>query len=104
MTLIILGKQMDKLIDVINCISVCSVLKSGNIAHQLEFVSHQVREKLDELKRRELHRLRELVRDQIKQNGTEVFLAIIHGRGRHDCMVLVCCCCAAFTCLTQTPE
>lgn len=35
-------------------------IRSGKIAHELEFVSHQVRTRLDEIKRTELVRLKEL--------------------------------------------
>lgn len=37
-------------------------IKTGAIAHQLEYVSHHIRTKLDELKRREVTRLRDLAR------------------------------------------
>lgn len=37
-------------------------IKTGAIAHQLEFVSHHIRTKLDELKRQEVGRLRDLAR------------------------------------------
>lgn len=37
-------------------------IKTGAIAHQLEYVSHHIRTKLDELKRQEVGRLRELAR------------------------------------------
>lgn len=36
-------------------------IKSGKIAHELEFVSHNVRTRLDEIKRTELERLRQLM-------------------------------------------
>lgn len=39
-------------------------IKTGAIAHQLEYVSHHIRTKLDELKRREVGRLRELARQK----------------------------------------
>jgi len=39
-------------------------IKTGAIAHQLEYVSHHVRTKLDELKRREVGRLRDLARQK----------------------------------------
>lgn len=41
-------------------------IKSGKIASQLEFVSHNVRTRLDEIKRTELHRLRKGM-DRIRQ-------------------------------------
>ncbi|XP_018322943.1 nucleobindin-2 [Agrilus planipennis] len=41
-------------------------IRSGKIANQLEFVSHHVRTKLDEIKRTEMERLRNLVE---KKNG-----------------------------------
>ncbi|XP_054275042.1 nucleobindin-2 isoform X2 [Macrosteles quadrilineatus] len=39
-------------------------IQSGDIAHELDFVSHNVRTKLDELKRIELDRLRKLARQE----------------------------------------
>lgn len=36
-------------------------IRSGKIAHELEFVNHHVRTRLDEIKRTELQRLRELM-------------------------------------------
>uniref|UniRef100_A0A8D8S0G7 Nucleobindin-2 n=1 Tax=Cacopsylla melanoneura TaxID=428564 RepID=A0A8D8S0G7_9HEMI len=39
-------------------------IRSGKIAQELEYVNHQVRSKLDELKRTELDRLRELAKRQ----------------------------------------
>jgi len=39
-------------------------IKTGAIAHQLEYVSHHIRTKLDELKRREVGRLRDLARQR----------------------------------------
>merc|ERR1739842_115085 len=45
-------------------------IKSGKIAKELHFVDHNVRSKLDELKRREVERLRHLaVKEHEKQNG-----------------------------------
>ncbi|ENN75549.1 hypothetical protein D910_10277 [Dendroctonus ponderosae] len=41
-------------------------VRSGKIAEQLQFVSHHVRTRLDELKRVELQRLRELTEKKIK--------------------------------------
>ncbi|KAJ8965567.1 hypothetical protein NQ314_004026 [Rhamnusium bicolor] len=43
-----------------------SEIKSGKIAEELEFVSHHVRTRLDEIKRVELDRLRELTEKKIK--------------------------------------
>ncbi|UYV76246.1 NUCB2 [Cordylochernes scorpioides] len=42
--------------------------RTGEVARELEFVKHSVRTKLDELKRLEIDRLRELIRKQIEQN------------------------------------
>lgn len=39
-------------------------IRSGKIAHELEFVSHNVRTRLDEIKRTELERLRQLMEKQ----------------------------------------
>ncbi len=41
-------------------------LQSGEIAKHLEFVSHGIRTKLDEIKRREIDRLRQIMRMQHK--------------------------------------
>ncbi|XP_045584894.2 nucleobindin-2 isoform X3 [Procambarus clarkii] len=47
-------------------------IKSGKIARELHFVDHNVRTKLDELKRRELERLRHLaVKEHEKQTGVD---------------------------------
>lgn len=47
-----------------------SDIRSGKIAHELEFVSHKVRSRLDELKRYELERLRHLATKQYEiENG-----------------------------------
>ncbi|CAG9763399.1 unnamed protein product [Ceutorhynchus assimilis] len=43
-----------------------SEIKSGRIAEELQFVSHHVRTRLDELKRVELQRLKELVEKRMK--------------------------------------
>lgn len=40
--------------------------QSGKIAHELEHVNHHVRSKLDEIKRREIERLRLLAIKQVK--------------------------------------
>ena len=46
--------------------------QSGIIAHELEFVNHHVRTKLDELKRTELERLRHLAtREYELENGLD---------------------------------
>ncbi|XP_035218489.1 nucleobindin-2-like isoform X2 [Stegodyphus dumicola] len=42
-------------------------IKSGHIAKELEFVKHNVRSKLDELKRMEVDRLRKLIREQMER-------------------------------------
>lgn len=48
------------------------LLQSGKIAHELEFVSHNVRSKLDELKRQELERLRHLATMEFElENGLD---------------------------------
>lgn len=39
--------------------------QSGKIAHELEYVNHHVRTKLDEIKRREMERLRLLAIKQV---------------------------------------
>uniref|UniRef100_A0ABD2WS93 EF-hand domain-containing protein n=1 Tax=Trichogramma kaykai TaxID=54128 RepID=A0ABD2WS93_9HYME len=45
-------------------------IRTGKIAHELEFVNHHVRNKLDELKRTELERLRHLATQEYElQNG-----------------------------------
>ncbi|KAL3841928.1 hypothetical protein ACJMK2_020014 [Sinanodonta woodiana] len=49
-----------------------SDIKSGSIAKHLELVGHRIRERLDELKRQEISRLRMLAREKIKtMNGVE---------------------------------
>ena len=45
------------------------ILQSGDIAKHLDLVSHNVRSRLDELKRQELERLRNIVRMQIRQRN-----------------------------------
>ncbi|KAL3841927.1 hypothetical protein ACJMK2_020014 [Sinanodonta woodiana] len=58
-----------------------SDIKSGSIAKHLELVGHRIRERLDELKRQEISRLRMLAREKIKtMNGTQV-MQIIASRG-----------------------
>lgn len=44
-------------------------VQSGKIAEELDFVAHNVRTKLDELKRVELDRLRKLARQQFEQEN-----------------------------------
>jgi len=44
-------------------------IRTGNIAHQLEYVNHQVRSKLDEIKREEMERLRAYATLQYKLNN-----------------------------------
>ncbi|XP_044759218.1 nucleobindin-2 [Coccinella septempunctata] len=46
-------------------------IRSGKIADQLEFVSHHVRTKLDEIKRVELERLKELYEKKRKLQGSD---------------------------------
>lgn len=47
-------------------------IQTGKIAHELEFVNHQVRTKLDELKRQELERLRHLaIKEYQLENGLD---------------------------------
>lgn len=46
-------------------------LQNGEIAHQLEYVNHNVRTRLDELKRTELERLRNLIEEQV---NTQIFI------------------------------
>lgn len=47
--------------------------QSGKIAMHLEKVAHHVREKLDEIKRKEVNRLRMLAKEKMKQmQGTDV--------------------------------
>ncbi|XP_072930614.1 nucleobindin-2 isoform X2 [Epargyreus clarus] len=44
-------------------------VRSGKIAEQLDFVNHNVRTKLDEIKRREMERLRHLAKKQFEFNN-----------------------------------
>ena len=47
-------------------------MQNGKIAKELEFVNHNVRSKLDELKRQELERLRHLAMQQYEhENGID---------------------------------
>lgn len=64
--------------------------QSGEIARHLEFVSHGVRTKLDELKRRELDRVRQLQRIKLRhQKGTDLFKYLARGgKGTHVSFVL----------------
>lgn len=53
---------------IIDDVSVVFTLsQSGDVARHLEFVSHNVRSQLDELKRQELDRIRQLVRLKMQQ-------------------------------------
>ncbi|XP_052067480.1 nucleobindin-2-like isoform X2 [Mytilus californianus] len=56
-------------------------IKNGKISMHLEMVAHNIRERLDEIKRREVDRLRILAREKMKtMNGMDVFHYIsIHG-------------------------
>lgn len=48
-------------------------IRSGKIAHELEFVSHNVRTRLDEIKRTELERLRHLMEKKKQlQEGNDI--------------------------------
>jgi len=47
-------------------------IRSGKIAHQLEFVSHHLRTKLDEIKRAELERLRDLFAQKKALMGNDI--------------------------------
>ena len=53
----------------LECLSEIFILQSGDIAKHLDLVSHNVRTRLDELKRQELERLRNIVRMQIRQRN-----------------------------------
>lgn len=45
-------------------------IKSGKIAEELDFLNHNVRSKLNEIKRKEIDRLREIIREQVeRENG-----------------------------------
>ncbi len=46
-------------------------IKTGKIATQLQFVEHNVRTKLDELKRKEIDRLRDLIARRAKLQNSE---------------------------------
>ncbi len=43
-------------------------IRDGTIANELEFVSHHIRSQLDDIKRRELERLRHLAMKQFELN------------------------------------
>lgn len=59
-------------------------LRSGKIAEQLQFVSHNVRTRLDEIKRKELERLRHLAtKEQEMRNGLDVDHMKIAGHVDH---------------------
>lgn len=45
------------------------ILQSGKIAEELDFVNHHVRSQLDELKRQELERLRQLNKQMMEQEN-----------------------------------
>lgn len=63
-------------------------------------VAHNIRERLDEIKRREVDRLRILAREKVKtMNGMEVF----HYISRHGGMTFfrLTCCCSC--CLPNSP-
>lgn len=47
-------------------------IKTGKIASQLQFVQHHVRTKLDELKRKEIDRMRELIGRKAKMNNSKL--------------------------------
>uniref|UniRef100_A0A673MJ84 Nucleobindin-2-like n=1 Tax=Sinocyclocheilus rhinocerous TaxID=307959 RepID=A0A673MJ84_9TELE len=47
-------------------------IKQGKLAKELDFVSHHVRTKLDELKRQEVNRLRTLIKVKQDMNGEKV--------------------------------
>lgn len=46
----------------------CFFLQTGKIAQELDYVNHQVRTKLDELKRQEIERLRHLATKNFELN------------------------------------
>jgi hypothetical protein len=46
-------------------------IKSGKIASHLELVNHNVRTKLDELKRKEIERLRQLISRKVALNSSK---------------------------------
>jgi len=65
------------------------VLQSGEIAKHLDFVGHGIRTKLDEIKRKEVDRLRQIIRLQMKlQHGTADDDDDDGGGGRRG---IVCC-------------
>ena len=61
------------------CIFLFIIFQSGKIAMHLDLVSHQVRERLDEIKRQEMVRLRNLYREKMKaMNGKQAFNQMIY--------------------------
>lgn len=53
-------------------VCVCLNRQSGEIAKHLDFVGHGIRTQLDEIKRKEVDRLRQIIRLQMKlQHGTK---------------------------------
>jgi hypothetical protein len=54
-----------------SCLPKPAFLKSGKIASHLELVNHNVRTKLDELKRKEIERLRQLITRKVALNSSE---------------------------------
>ncbi|KAK2853984.1 hypothetical protein Q5P01_006645 [Channa striata] len=53
-------------------------IKQGKLAKELDFVSHHVRTKLDELKRQEVNRLRTLIKAKQDIEGGNVDIAVDH--------------------------
>lgn len=51
------------------CINRRALFQTGEIAKELNFLSHNVRTKLDEIKRQELTRLRALVKEKAERGG-----------------------------------
>lgn len=51
-----------------NLINIQIFFKSGKIAHELDYVNHHVRNRLDEIKRNEVERLRHIIREVNMQN------------------------------------
>lgn len=64
-------------------------IRSGKIAQELELVDHNVRNKLDELKRNELERLRNLARE-IFERSNDIDRAHIKIAGRKKYFAYVC--------------
>ncbi|KAK2157344.1 hypothetical protein LSH36_193g08034 [Paralvinella palmiformis] len=66
-----------------------SEIKSGEIARHLEFVSHNIRTRLDEIKRKEIDRLRQVlkIQQQIKRGMPHVAInptLLTHRTGEND--------------------